>query len=452
MVKANCWEIMGCGREVGGRASAQLGVCPAATCTTCAGANDGAYGGRLCWAVAGTFCGGEVQGSFASKSASCAVCKVFKRVRDEEGRAFRLMPVQAGSHGIVEQFVSFVSILDAINGVVYVADLDTHELLFVNPYGMQLFGDPPIGTRCYEALQTGQTARCSFCTNDQLVVDGQPAAPVVWEFQNTVTGRWFMCIDKAIRWWDGRLVRMEVAIDVTERKLAEEDIRHLAAELTEANRLKDIFTDVLRHDILNPVNAITLSTSMLLEVETDARKTVLLERVQRSAADIVEMTVDATKLASATTGQALELFTMDPAEVLRAVLPDLEHKLAAKEITLADHARGGFSVSFNPMMRNVFDNLLSNAIKYSPGGTRIDVDIEDRGESWLLSVKDQGEGVPDQHKQRIFNRFERLEKEGVKGSGFGLTIAKQIVSMHGGEIWVEDNPAGGSVFFVKLPK
>jgi signal transduction histidine kinase len=70
----------------------------------------------------------------------------------------------------------------------------------------------------------------------------------------------------------------------------------------------------------------------------------------------------------------------------------------------------------------------------------------------VLFVKDQGEGIPDEHKQRIFSRFERLGKEGVQGSGLGLTITKQIVSLHRGEIWVEDNPSGGSAFFVRVPK
>ena len=240
--------------------------------------------------------------------------------------------------------------------------------------------------------------------------------------------------------------------DITERKQTEEEMRRAAVELAEANRLKDIFTDVLRHDILNPVNAISLSTTLLLKKETDPGKIDLLRKVQRSTANLVEMTVNAATLASATAGRALECSEADPAEVLRSVLPDLEHKLAEKNIRLVDHCHGGFSASFNPMMKDVFANLISNAIKYSPGGTRIDIGLEDRGESWLFSVTDQGEGVPDEHKQKIFNRFERLGKEGVKGSGLGLTITKEIVSLHGGEIWLEDNPSGGSIFYVKLPK
>jgi len=250
----------------------------------------------------------------------------------------------------------------------------------------------------------------------------------------------------------GERVLFAASRDITERKRAEENIRRFAAELTEANRLKDIFTDVLRHDILNSVNAIALSTELLLRMESDATKIEVLQRVRRSTMNLVEMTVNAAKLASMTAGKALDFFAADPAQTLRSVLPDLEHKLKEKNITLTDHCRGGFSASFNPLVKDVFANLISNAIKYSPSGTRIDIAVEDRGQSWLFSVKDQGEGVPDKHKQKLFNRFERLGKEGVKGSGLGLTITKEIVSLHGGEIWVEDNPGGGSIFFVKFPK
>ena len=85
MSKPNCWEIKKCGREPGGSKSRELGVCPAATETSCDGINSGNNAGRICWAIAGTFCGGKVQGDFARKSVSCMSCEVFKQVKAEEG-------------------------------------------------------------------------------------------------------------------------------------------------------------------------------------------------------------------------------------------------------------------------------------------------------------------------------------------------------------------------------
>jgi tRNA A-37 threonylcarbamoyl transferase component Bud32 len=87
--RLNCWEVMMCGREVGGKSSAEYGVCPAAADESFDGINSGKCGGRICWAVAGTFCGGCVQGSFADKRCSCLNCDFYQMVQEEEGLANR---------------------------------------------------------------------------------------------------------------------------------------------------------------------------------------------------------------------------------------------------------------------------------------------------------------------------------------------------------------------------
>ena len=85
--KVNCWQHMKCGREPGGKYASKLGVCPAAADKSFDGLNQGKNAGRFCWAVAGTFCGGTVQGSFAEKRESCLTCDFFNKVRAEEGSA-----------------------------------------------------------------------------------------------------------------------------------------------------------------------------------------------------------------------------------------------------------------------------------------------------------------------------------------------------------------------------
>ncbi len=87
----NCWEFKSCGREPGGSRVAELGTCPAATDAANEGVNRGRMSGRVCWAVAGTLCGGEVQGSSAKKRASCFACDFFEQVRLEEGDGFHLL-------------------------------------------------------------------------------------------------------------------------------------------------------------------------------------------------------------------------------------------------------------------------------------------------------------------------------------------------------------------------
>ncbi|MHB8764845.1 MAG: two-CW domain-containing protein [Deferrisomatales bacterium] len=86
----NCWEAKKCGREAGGAKAKELGVCPAATDRSREGVNRGRNGGRLCWAVTGTLCGGKVQGTFAQKRLSCLSCEFFLQVKKEEGARFQM--------------------------------------------------------------------------------------------------------------------------------------------------------------------------------------------------------------------------------------------------------------------------------------------------------------------------------------------------------------------------
>ncbi len=119
-------------------------------------------------------------------------------------------------------------ILDNIDAAIYVSDITTYELLFMNQYSRKMLGDH-IGKRCWESLQAGQEGPCPFCTNDKLIdANGNPTGTLVWEFQNTLNGRWYQCRDSAIRWTGGRLVRMEIATDITVKKLAEDQIEKIS--------------------------------------------------------------------------------------------------------------------------------------------------------------------------------------------------------------------------------
>jgi hypothetical protein len=95
--KQNCWEFKECGREPGGKEVSQLGECPAALSGEGDSVNDGEKRGRVCWAVTGTFCGGEIQGTSAQKETTCFECSFFNKVEEEEGEDFLLLCDEEGS-------------------------------------------------------------------------------------------------------------------------------------------------------------------------------------------------------------------------------------------------------------------------------------------------------------------------------------------------------------------
>ncbi len=122
---------------------------------------------------------------------------------------------------LLENEARFRLIMDGLDALVYVADMETYEILFINQFGRKIFGDVT-GQICWQTIQDNQGGPCSFCTNKYLLAaDGQPGEIYTWEFQNTVTGQWFYIHDRAIEWIDKRIVRLEIASDITERKLAE---------------------------------------------------------------------------------------------------------------------------------------------------------------------------------------------------------------------------------------
>lgn len=123
-----------------------------------------------------------------------------------------------------DAYPALLTVVNSLDALIYVADMDSYELLFVNEYGRQKWGDPG-KLRCWEYLQKNQSGPCTFCTNKHLRNDeAKPTGVYVWEFRNTVTNRWFQCRDEAINWPDGRLVRIEIATDITERKQMESEL------------------------------------------------------------------------------------------------------------------------------------------------------------------------------------------------------------------------------------
>jgi diguanylate cyclase (GGDEF)-like protein/PAS domain S-box-containing protein len=132
---------------------------------------------------------------------------------------------------------ALISVLDGIEAIVYVADIKTHELLYMNRYTKNIFGDKE-GKICWQVLQTGQLKPCDFCTNDKLLnTEGRPDGVYNWEFRNTVDGHWYDIMDRAIQWVDGRIARLEIARDITARKKSEEELR-------ERMRLAELNADI----------------------------------------------------------------------------------------------------------------------------------------------------------------------------------------------------------------
>ncbi|MCM2357683.1 MAG: ATP-binding protein [Geobacteraceae bacterium] len=345
-------------------------------------------------------------------------------------------------HLLEQQFTQLTTIFDSVSAVIYVADLATHELLYLNKFGVSLFGENWQGKRCYEFLQAGQEDPCSFCTSESLAIDGEPRPPYVWEFQNSVTGRWYQCIDRAIRWPDGRLVRMEIAFDISERK--------------DMEQMKDELVSAVSHEMRTPLTAMLGYTEFMLENEVPpAEQKEYLRTVHHETERLSELIGNFLDL------QRLKL-RPEPFNVRRLAVETLLSEAAA--LFGAAPQRHRLTVDCPPglpqivgnsgQLHQVLVNLISNAIKYSPEGSAISLGAVREGESVVIRVTDEGMGIPAELQDKIFEKFYRIDntdRRMVGGAGLGLALVREIVTAHGGRVWVESTLGKGSTFFVELP-
>lgn len=132
----------------------------------------------------------------------------------------------------------FTTVLNGLEASVYVSDLATYRILFANDYAQKLFGEHLLGKTCWEVIQSGQTEPCDFYINEKLVTaTGEPSEVYRWEIKHAQLDRWYYLQNRAIYWNDGRLVRLSVATDITERKVVEEQLLESKEKLLETQRL-----------------------------------------------------------------------------------------------------------------------------------------------------------------------------------------------------------------------
>jgi PAS domain S-box-containing protein len=155
-----------------------------------------------------------------------------------------------------ENEASLLAIFDSVDEPVYVADPETYEVIFTNKVLKDHFG-PLNNQKCYEYLQHRKTP-CPFCTNEK-IFGKYSGKSYVWEFQNKVNKHWYRCIDKAIPWPDGRMVRYEMAIDITDTKQIQEALR-----ISEQNYV-DIFQSVSEGIVYTTLSGKILSVNSPLE-------------------------------------------------------------------------------------------------------------------------------------------------------------------------------------------
>jgi signal transduction histidine kinase len=234
------------------------------------------------------------------------------------------------------------------------------------------------------------------------------------------------------------------------------DLERALNELKSNGQEKDRILRAVAHDLRNPIGGIASLTQFMDEDDCsdDQKETIdLIRETSLNSLELInellEVTNDGITLAKKETVEINSLLSHS-VELLRFKAAEKEQQINVK---LLDNPLGLF-ISREKIWR-VMSNLISNAIKFSPENTVINVMIVSRENEVEISVKDNGIGIPAKAKDKVFHMFTEAKRPGTAGEksfGLGLSICKQIVEDHNGEIWFESEGVNGTTFFVKLPK
>jgi PAS domain S-box-containing protein len=247
--------------------------------------------------------------------------------------------------------------------------------------------------------------------------------------------------------------------DITTRKRLEEALRQQAAELAQANRMKDEFLAIVSHELRSPLNAILGWAGLLRTRKYDEMTTArALETIERNAKSQTQLIDDLLDVSQIIRGKLrLNVRSVNPVPVIEAAIDTVRPAAEAKAIQLESRLNplAGNVLGDIDRLQQVIWNLLSNAIKFTPEGGRVEIQLDCINSHVQIRVSDTGQGISADLLPYIFERFRQADSTTTRshgGLGLGLAIVRQLVELHGGTVQAESPGVGkGATFIVTLP-
>ncbi len=248
--------------------------------------------------------------------------------------------------------------------------------------------------------------------------------------------------------------RIDHYIDLTEMKKLERELVEKTERLEASNKKLEEFSHVVSHDLKQPLRTIQAFSQFLVEdyqEALDEQGQEYLGRLKRSSERMKSLIDDLLKLSSIGTKRE-PLEKVDVGDLMSEVREDLGALLSDVELVLPEEPP--VVMANRTRLGELFGNLISNAVRYNDkDDMRIELDWEDRGDEVVFSVGDNGMGIEERYRERIFELFERLSPEdNPESTGAGLAICKRIVEEFGGRIWLDSKLGEGSTFYFSVPK
>lgn len=287
------------------------------------------------------------------------------------------------------------------------------------------------------------------------VVKGKKKTEV--EFRLKPSGesqRWITSNPFLIEKEPNRRVIVGFAEDISKRKNKEDNLQKFAAK-------KDSIMEILAHDLAGPLNNIKGIASLLaaelkgIDHPNLDKLVGMIEKTSERSIRLIREFVKQEFIQSE--NSSLIKRRVDIVEKMKEVVD--QYQSSASDISKTFH----FNVSNEPMFvkideykfTQVINNLISNAIKFTKDNGEITLQLEEKKDSVLISVADNGIGIPEKYHDKLFDKFTKARREGLRGEpsvGLGMSIIKTIVEWHDGKIWFDSKENEGTTFYIELPK
>jgi signal transduction histidine kinase len=241
-------------------------------------------------------------------------------------------------------------------------------------------------------------------------------------------------------------------------KIAENELRKANEKLKELDKRKSAFVANVSHEFKNPLAVIKESLEIALdglvgEMSPQQKEIIIpaksnIERLIRLVTDLLDLSkIEAGKMEMRRT-------EFDIVALVNEILSSYERELSKKQLVLKKDIPPGIGLVWadRDKLSEVIINLLNNGIKYTPSPGQLIIKLEGTEKEIRFEISDTGPGIPGEYLEKIFDKFERITAEKQEGTGLGLPIAKDIVGLHKGKIWVESEVGKGSKFIFTLPR
>ena len=266
---------------------------------------------------------------------------------------------------------------------------------------------------------------------------------------------------------DSRTYRVEISLMAGANRQSHNVVAIFSdiTDIRRVERMKTAFVSTVSHELRTPLTSIKGFTATLIDdtegIYDDETRHEFYDIIDQECDRLTRLINDLLNISRIESGRALDMQIGDVniGETVRTVLNTQGEYTASTGHELVSEIPQDFPLieADAGKITQIMDNVVGNAVKYSPDGGRVTVSAEDEGETIRIDVTDQGLGVPEQHLETIFERFQMVDddasRSGISGTGIGLYLVRHLARAHSGEVWLSKSEVGkGSTFSIRLPK